>query len=214
VQENFHGSSASRLSRVHGLFAKRYARQGNHAAAARAATIAIEQQKRNADARETMIEASQAAKADPSVIEKQCRDAAKTFRRYPDVEAGFFRRLVAEFTARGDVAKASAVRKEIIQRNRTERPDLALSEAVEELSYAMKNKSTDEQVKLFKSQLSRFRNAGMITGFRLVEPFVRHLKRQGETAHAKAMIKHTRSRLDVTPDLELGRLLERLEVGL
>ena len=54
----------------------------------------------------------------------------------------------------------------------------------------------------------------MITGYRLVEPFVRHLKRQGETAQAKAMIKHARSRLDVAPDLELGRLLERLEVGL
>ena len=102
------------------------------------------------------------------------------------------------------------MRGEIIRRNHAERPDLAMAEASRELAAATRDQPIDLQIRLFKRQLSQFREGGMLTMNQMVEPFVRHLIREGEKVLALQAIDHARKRLVVTKPVFLEKALTAL----
>ncbi len=201
-----------RLSKLHSGFAKMALREGDAAGALTAATESVRQDKRNLDAWEILLQLTEEKGAQGAAeLERLCRNGAKAFREYPDLEAGFLRRLAGLLEERGDLEGGQGVRREIIRRNHRERPDLALAEAARELHLAMEGAPVEDQVRLYKRQVSRFREAGLITGQRMVEPFVRHLIRRGEVDLAKRAIAYARNRLQVSIPEQLDRMLTSLE---
>ena len=150
-------------------------------------------------------------------MEALCRNAARAVRKYPDLEAGYLRRLVSLLSKRGEEREAERVRGEMIRKNHAVRPDLALAEASRELAAAIRDQPIDVQIRLFKKQLSQFRDGGMRTMDQMVEPFVRHLIRKGEKDLALQAIDHARKRLVVIQSafLELSEDLEsqRVDAG-
>ena len=211
IQAGFQTTAAARVARVHSLFADRFVQLGKHTAAMDVAKAAITYEPRNVGTWDTLIVASQANDETPQMIERYCRKAAETFHRYPDMQASFIRRLIAHLKSRGQTSEAANIRKDLIRKHRTARPDLALAEAAEELEFAMRQEPLAEQLRLYKSHVSRFRKAGMITGYKIVRPFISYLIRKGQKEQATAMMKYARSHLKLGEEEALERLLQRLE---
>ncbi len=196
-----------RLSMLHGSFAVMALREGDDDRALTLAREALKTDSRNLKAWELLMDQCD----EPLALEALCRNAARAVRKYPDLEAGYLRRLVNLLEKRGEEAEAERVRSAIIRRNQAERPDLAMAEAARELAASIRDQPIDLQVRLYRRQLSRFRDGGMLTMNQMVEPFVRHLIRQGEKDLALKAIGHARKRLVVTPTESLEKALVALE---
>ncbi len=195
-----------RLSILHGCFARMALREGDDDRALTLAREALMKDSRNLDAWELLMDQTD----EPLALEALCRNAARAVRKYPDLEAGYLRRLVSLLSKRGEEVEAERVRGEIIRRNHAERPDLAMAEASRELAAATRDQPIDLQIRLFKRQLSQFREGGMLTMNQMVEPFVRHLIREGEKVLALQAIDHARKRLVVTQPVFLEKALTAL----
>lgn len=196
-----------RLSILHSSFATIALREGDDARALALSKEALKKDSRNLDAWEMLIDLTD----EPPGLEALCRNAARAVRKYPDLEAGYLRRLASLLSNRGEEAEAERVRGEIIRRNRAERPDLAMAEASRELAAAARDQPIDLQVRLFRKQLSQFRDGGMLTMNQMVGPFVRHLIWEGKKDLALQAIDHARERLVAAQSEYLEKALNALE---
>jgi hypothetical protein len=201
--ERFRNSPAYRLSRVHSLFAEEYLERLEFAQAARACEAAIASEARNLGAWETLIQAKEASGATAEDLEAVFTEGAKAFGRYADLEASFLRRLAASLDERGDPEGAAKLRRQIIVRNQRERPDLAIGEARAELDDALGEGAPAENLALYKSQINRFKEAGLIAFYSLTEPFLNHHADAGETAVAREALDYTRRRMEPEPGSQL-----------
>jgi tetratricopeptide (TPR) repeat protein len=209
MSERFRTNSKFRISRIHTVFSDEYLSRGKMEQAVKAAETAIDSEERNYSAWEALIKAKRAAKVEVKEMDLIYENGAKAFSRYADLEAGFLRRLASSYEKQDRLAEAEKLRARIISRNRRERPDLALQEAKVALDEAMESDSPEEQTDLYKKQISRLKDAGLIAYYALTNPFLEHLIAQERKDLAKTALEYTERRMDVEEGSQLESALFR-----
>ena len=207
LSERFRNTSKYRASRIHALFAQEYLERRKLAEAIAASESAISAESRNLEAWESLIAAKEAGKAKPSDLDAIYERGAKAFSRYADLEASFLRRLSASLDAQGRTEEAEKLRARIISRNRRDRPDLALEEAKADIEEAIKEAPPKTQLALYKRQLNRFKDAGLIAYYAITQPFLTHHAEKGDREIAREALKYTEKRMESKED---GQLMEAL----
>ena len=203
MSERFRTNSKFRISRIHTVFSDEYLSREKMGQAVKAAETAIDSEERNYSAWEALIKAKRATKVEVKEMDLIYENGAKTFFRYADLEAGFLRRLASSYEKQDRFAEAEKLRARIISRNRRERPDLALQEAKVALDEAMESDSPEEQTDLYKKQISRLKDAGLIAYYSLTNPFLEHLVAQERKDLAKTALEYTERRMDVEEGSQL-----------
>jgi len=209
MSERFRISPKFRISRVHTVFAEEYLKRDKTAAAIKAAEMAIEAESRNFSAWEILIRAKKAAAVSVKDLDDLYEKGAKAFSRYADLESEFLRRLGSSYEAQDRMTEADKLRAKIIARNRRERPDLALEEAKSILEEAMINDALEDQVELYKKQISRLKDAGLIAYYGLTNQFLQHLVGEDRKDLAKSALEYTERRMDVKEGSQLEQALYR-----
>lgn len=207
MSERFRTNPKFRISRIHTVFSGEYLRRDKMEEATKAAETAIDAEERNYSAWEALIKAKKAGKAPAKEMDLIYEKGAKSFSRYADLEAGFLRRLATSYEEQDRMTESDKLRARIISRNRRERPDLALQEAKVELDEAMNSDSPDEQVDLYKKQISRLKDAGLIAYYALTKPFLESLVDQDQKELAKSALEYTERRMDVEEGSQLESAL-------
>ncbi|MDD3179633.1 MAG: hypothetical protein PHQ04_04700 [Opitutaceae bacterium] len=220
LSERFRLLPLYRLSMVHAAFAEEYLNDRNAAAALNAAREAVNREQRNVRAWEVLLRAQTTAGQDARTIEGTLREAALAFRRYPDLEVGFVRRLVESLRARGESSLADYEEKRMVLKNKrdTGRPDLAYEQASEMLRRSMEQDDLPTQIRNYNSVVDKFgAGAGMDFYDKIVLPFVQHLRDRGELPAAIQSVQRARRALKAGDksqlDGEIERLLSELKKG-
>ncbi|MFT6863720.1 MAG: hypothetical protein ACJAVK_002281 [Akkermansiaceae bacterium] len=209
MSERFRTNPKFRISRIHTLFSEEYLRRNKVGEAIKAAQTAIESEERNYSAWEALIKAMKNSNAPVKEMDLIFEKGTKAFSRYADLEAGFLRRLASSYEEQDRIEEADKLRARIISRNRRERPDLALQEAKVELDEAMNGDPLEEQVDLYKKQISRLKDAGLIAYYALTKPFLEHLVAEDRKDLAKSALEYTERRMDVEEGSQLESALFR-----
>jgi len=211
MSERFRTNPKFRISRVHTVFSGEYLHRKKVEEAIKAAEAAIEAEDRNYSAWEALIAAKTAAKTPAKEMDELYENGAKAFSRYADLEAEFLRSLSNSYEAQDRTAESEKLRARIISRNRRERPDLALEEAKSALEESMSNEELEEQVALYKKQISRLKDAGLIAYYALTNPFLEHLMSEDRRDLAESALDYTERRMDVEEGSQLEAALARWE---
>lgn len=208
MSERFRTKSKFRVSRIHTVFSERYLDLGKPDDAIRAAEEAIRSEDRNYSAWEALIAAKSRVETPIAEMDSLFEKGARTFSRYADLEAAFHKRLINSYGTQNRKSEADKLRAGIISRNRRERPDLALAQAKSDLEEVMAFDTPENQVDLYKSRISRLKDAGLIAYYALTNPFLEHLVGEDQLALAKSALNYTESRLDAKEGSQLEAALE------
>lgn len=211
LSERFRELPAFKQSRVHASFAEEFLAQGKAAAAAVAARKAVNFDKRNQPAWETLLAAAKKEGKDAKVVEGLLREAALAFQRYPDLHAGYVNRVAESLRGRGDTSAADAEVANLVRRNKSARGDIAVGQARETVARAVATQALPEQVKAFNAVVdSHGRGAGMGFFDGIVVPFVEHLMALDQRAEAAKALDRAQRVLNAPPNSQLATELERL----
>lgn len=218
LTERFRELPLYRLSQLNGLFAEEYLRDGRTAEAVKAAREAVNRERRNLDAWNTLLRAQEAANLDPREIEGTMREAALAFQRYPDLEIHFQRRVLASLRARGETSAADHEERMLARKYQGSRTDLAYSQAAQILLRSMTQDDLATRIRVFDNVLRSYGQGAGIDFFdKIVAVFVEHLQREGQIPAAVQMIDRARSILKVDSgsqlDHEMNDLRARLMKG-
>ena len=207
MSERFRTNPKFRISRIQTVFSSEYLRRGKIEQAVKAAETAIDSEERNYSAWEALMKAKRASKVEVKELDLIYEKGAKAFSQYADLEASFLRRLASSYEEQDRIAEADKLRARIISRNRRERPDLALQEAKVALDESMESDSPEEQTDLYKKQISRLRDAGLIAYYELTNPFLESLLDLDRKDLAKDALEYTDRRMDVEEGSQLEAAL-------
>ncbi|MFT6380338.1 MAG: hypothetical protein ACJA16_002861 [Akkermansiaceae bacterium] len=207
MSERFRTNPKFRISRVHTIFSGEYLKRKKIEEAIKSAEAAIDVEDRNYSAWEALIAAKNTAKTPSKEMDEIFENGSKAFSRYADLEAQFLRLLSNSYEAQDRTAEAAKLRARIISRNRRDRPDLALEEARSSLEESMTNEELEEQVALYKKQISRLKDAGLIAYYALANPFLEHLLGEDRKDLAKTALEYTERRMDVEEGSQLEAAL-------
>ncbi|MDP3069523.1 MAG: hypothetical protein Q8N18_04500, partial [Opitutaceae bacterium] len=211
LTERFRELPAYRQSRTHGLIAAEYLALGQGRAAGSAARKAVNYERRNQEAWETLIAAARAEGRDAKTVEALLREAALAFQRYPDLEAGYVNRTADSLRARGQTSEAEAEVRRIANKNKHARGDLSIQQAREIVRRAIATQPLPEQVRAYNSAVDNYgRGAGIGFFDEVVAGFVEHLLGLKQKAEARRALDRARTALKVEPGSQLAGEFERL----
>ena len=211
MAERFHELPSFRASCVHAEFAADFLAAGDWAAAGAAARKAVNFERRNQSAWDTLIAADQKSARDPKAAERDLREAALAFQRYPDLEALYVNRVGASLRARGQTSEAEEAEGHIARKNEGDRSDLSIAQAREMLQRAIATQPLAGQVRAYNSAVDSFgRGAGIGFLDEIVRPFVEHLLELAQPAEATRAIERARHTLKVDPKSQLDQELTLL----
>ena len=212
LAERFHASNAWRKSRIHAEFARDFLVGGDAQHAAEAARKAVNFERRNQAAWETLYEATRRSSADPKAIEAVLREAALAFQRYPDLEALYIRRVADSLRARGQTSQADAEIRTLARKNQRSRVDISVQEARDLVLNAIKTESLDQQIRTYNQTVDTLgAKAGIGFYDQVVSLFVAHLLQLNHRVEARRALDRARATLDVRPDSQLETELNKLQ---
>jgi len=164
---------------------------------------------------ETLLVAQQAQGAKPASLEATLRDAMMAFHRYPDLEIGFARRLIASLRARGETSQADFEDRQLAHKYQADREDLSIQQSADLLQRSFRSESVADQIRTYNTVLASFgRDAGIDFFDKIVTVFAEHLAQVQEPAEAIKAVERARQTLKVEPgrqlDQEFDALLGRL----
>ncbi|HVU24431.1 MAG TPA: hypothetical protein VHE13_09930 [Opitutus sp.] len=198
-------------SRVHEDFAVDLLAAGDAAAAERAARKAVNYERRNAAAWETLLAATAALGRDAKAREGVLGEAARAFARYPDLELVYVKRLADSLRARGQVSLADHEEQRLARKYRGERDDLSVEQARTMLLRSMSTQSLREQIRSYDTAVDTYgRRAGLIFFDQVVVVFVDHLLQAGERTQAAKAVEHARKALKAEAGGQLAGELDAL----
>ena len=212
LNEGFRDLPPFRQSSVHAAFSADYLATGAREAAVRAARKAVTLERRNVAAWENLILAEAAAGRDARQREKLLREATLAFQSYPDIEAGFAKRVSASLRARGELSAAEAEDRLLARKHQSKRVDLSTQQAREILVRSLEGGSLPAQFQAFNSVLESFgRGAGIGFFDEVVVTFVQHLVRVGDKPAAERAITQARRFLKAEPNSQLEEDFSKLQ---
>lgn len=211
LSERFHELPSYRSSQVHAAFAAEFLAGGELAAATAAARKAVNFERRNQTGWDTLVAADQKSNRDPKAAEKDLREAALAFQRYPDLEARYVNLVAASLRARGQTSEAEAEERRIARKNQGDRGDLSVAQAREILARAIGTQTLSAQIRAYNSVVDSYGHGAGI-GFldEIVRPFVEHLRQLGQPAEATRAIERARHTLKVEANSQLAKEFEAL----
>jgi len=216
LSERFRKLSSFRQSRTHEMFAADYLANGDPAAAARAARKAVNYERRNQPAWETLLAAEASLGRDAKQREATLYEAVEAFQSYPDLEAFYSHRFSESLRARGQTSAADFEQHRLARKFQGDRSDLSVEQARDMLFRSIAKQPLLEQIRTYNYAVDNFgRNAGMAFFDQVVRVFVEHLAQLGQRVEAVRAAERARNALKVEPgsqlDQEFGRLLKMLK---
>jgi hypothetical protein len=216
LSERFRALPSFMQSRVHEEFARDFLGVGNAALAAKAAREAVNFERRNLDAWETLAAADARLGLSAAAQEGVLREAALAFSpKYPDLVIYYENRVVRSLRARGERSLADFEEQGIAERLKGDRADLAVMQASAILARSMATQQVDGQIATYNAILSQFgRGAGTIFFDQIVVSFAEHLALLHLKAQARDAVERARDALDVQPgtqiSMDVDKLMDRL----
>jgi hypothetical protein len=213
----FRALPAFAQSRVHARVAAELLRGGDAAAAATAARKAVNYEKRNLPAWETLLAAQKAQGVRPAALEGTLREAAQAFQqaRVPDLEIGFAQALIASLRGRGETSQADNEERQLVRKYQTSRTDLAIQQAGEMLKRSFATQAVAEQIRTYNTAVDNYgRGAGIEFFDEIVVVFAEHLQQLRENAAALEAVERARRTLRVEPGKQLEQEINRLAARL
>jgi hypothetical protein len=216
LSERFRALPSYMESRVHAEFAHDFLMAGNPDLAARAARTAVNYERRNLPAWETLIAANAKLGLDPSTQEGVLREAALAFTRYPDLLIWYKNRVCQSLRARGETSLAAFEERSIAESLKGDRADLAIQQAASILSRSIASQSIGDQIATYNSILAQFgHGAGTMFFDEVVVAFAEHLALINMRAQARDAVERARQVLDVQPGtqaaMDVDKLVARLQ---
>lgn len=213
ITERFRALPTYKLSVMHAEFAADYLGDGKPALALKAAREAVNRDRRNLAAWQVLLAAQNAlAPADLRAREALVREAMLAFQRYPDLEIGFSRDLVAILRQRGETSLADFEEQRLGKKYQAARQDLSIGQAAVSLQRSMQQDDPATQIRVFNRLLdAQGRGSPLATFDELVEPFVLHLAKSGQIPAALQALAKARGSLAVAPGSQLDGEMKALE---
>ena len=211
LSERFRALPSFTQSRVHEEFANDFLKAGYPALAARAARTAVNYERRNLPAWETLIAANAKLGMDPAGQEAVLREAALAFTRYPDLLITYKNRICRSLRARGETSLANFEERSIAESLKGDRADLAIQQAATILSRSITGQSVADQVATYNAILAQFAHgAGTMFFDEIVVAFAEHLAQLHMMTQARAAVERARQALDVQPGTQFAQSVDKL----
>ncbi len=210
LAERFRALPQFMQSRVHEEFALDFLNQGDAAAAARAARLSVDFERRNITSWELLIAANARTGMDASHQEAAMREAELALAKYPDLVLEYGNRVCESLRARGETSLAAYEERSIADHMRGDRDDLAVRQAANILERSLHADPVERQVATFNALLAQFGHgagAGFYDG--IVVGFVEHLVQLKMRAQARDALERAREALGIQPGTQLGAELDR-----
>jgi hypothetical protein len=216
LSERFRALPSFAQSRVQEEFARDFLGWGDAAAAAQAARTAVNYERRNFEAWDTLAAADARMGAAPAVQEAVLREAALAFTpKYPDLVRYFGNRVCASLRSRGETSLADYEERGIAERLKGDRADLAILQAQAILARSISVQSLPAQIGTYNAILSQFGpGSGTMFFDVIVTGFAEHLAQARMKAQAREAVERARQVLGVQPGtqaaMDVDKLMEQL----
>jgi hypothetical protein len=211
LSEGFRALPSFMESRVNEEFAQEFLQTGDAASAARSARIAVNFERRNLPAWETLIAANAKLNIGSAQQEAVMREAALALAKYPDLMITYENRVCASLRARGETSLADYEERGIAERLKGDRADLAVQQASEILSRSIATQSVPDQIATYNAILAQFAHgSGAIFFDEIVTAFAEHLGQAGMRPQARDAVERAREALDVQPGTQISTDMDRL----
>jgi len=211
LSERFRQLPSYKQSVLHQCFAAEYLAAGHAAAASLAARKAVNYERRNEKAWETLLAAARQEGRDGRTIERLLREASLAFQRYPDLEARYANRVAESLRARGETSAAAAEERRVSLKHKGERGDIGVAQARELLARAIATQPLPGQIQAYNSAVDLHGlGAGMAFFDQVVAPFFEHLLGLNQKAEALRAVERAKRTLQVQPGTQLATELEGL----
>ena len=211
LSERFRQLPSYRQSVVHQLFAAEYLAAGNAPAAGAAARKAVNFERRNEKAWETLLAAARQQGRDGRTLENLLREAALAFQRYPDLEARYAKRVAESLRARGETSAAAAEERRISLKHKGERGDIGVEQARDLVARAIATQPLAGQVQAYNSAVDLHGpGAGMAFFDQVVAPFAEHLLGLSQKTEALRAVERAKRTLQAQPHTQLATELDGL----
>lgn len=218
ITERFRALPTYKLSVMHAAFAAEYLRDKLPDLALKAAREAVNRDRRNLNAWQTLLDVQAAASPDLRAREAILREAVLAFQKYPDLEISFSRQLIEVLRQRGESSVAAVEEQRLGLKYQSTRGDLSILQAAATVERSMKQDDLATRIKVFNRVLDTSGQGQGIDFFdKVVAPFATHLADQGQVPAALQCIERARRTLRVEPgrqlEAEMTNLATRLKSG-
>jgi hypothetical protein len=211
LSEGFRALPSFMESRVHEEFAQEFLQSGDAASAARSARMAVNFERRNLPAWETLVAADAKLNIGAAQEEGVMREAALALAKYPDLMITYENRVCASLRARGETSLADYEERGIAERLKGDRADLAVQQASSILSRSIATQPVPEQIATYNAILAQFAHgAGAIFFDEIVTAFAEHLGQVNMRPQARDAVERAREALDVQPGSQISTDMDRL----
>jgi hypothetical protein len=209
LSEGFRRLPPYRQSRQHQVFAELYLGMDQKPAAAAAARKAVNYERRNIEAWELLLAASD--EAPDRAREGLLREAAQAMQRYPDLNARFIRGLASSLRQRGEVSAAEFEERSLVRRGQNGgRSDMGVDLAVQLMAAA----SLADQARVYRQVLQQYgRGAGIDFFDRVTRPLVTEMIRTHRRSEVAQVIVQTRAVLKPEMASQFDREMTELANG-
>jgi hypothetical protein len=211
LSERFRALPSFMQSRVNEEFARDFLVLGNPAMAARAARTAVNYERRNLPAWETLVAANAKLGLNAASQEGVLREAALAFTRYPDLVIWYKNRTCQSLRARGETSLADYEERSIAESLRGNRADLAIQQAASILSRSIASQSVSDQIATYNAILVQFGHGeGMMFFDEVVVAFAEHLAIMHMRPQARMAVERARELLEVQPGTKIAAEADKL----
>ncbi len=215
LSDGFRSTPRFRQALVQGAFAEVYLSRGNPAVATQAARRSVNYESRHLEGWEIYFAAAASSGVPDKAIEAALREASLAFQRYPDLNLHFSSLLTRRLRARGETSAADHEDRLMARKHQGERADLAFTQAMGELSRAVKSQPAFEQMRIFRGIVDQYgRGAGIAFFDHVVRPFSARLSDKGNAGDAARAVDYARSVLAPAPGSQLDREMAELSRSL
>ncbi len=211
LSERFRRKTSYRQSRVHAEFALDFLGREDFAAAAAAARKAVNYERRNQVAWETLIEAEKRLGRDAKAREATLNEAALAFQSFPDLAVLYTKRRIESLRSRGETSAAELEEQRLARKHLGDRRDLTVQSAREILQRAVATQPLAEQVRTYHGLLDRYgRDGGIAFLDQVIAPFCDHLLDLNHAAEARLVVDRARAVMAVQSGTQLEQEFNRL----
>ncbi len=205
LSERFRALPSFKQSSVHEEFANDFLLSGHAALAVKAARTAVNYERRNLVAWDTLLAANAKLGADAATQEGIMREAALAFTRYPDLLKSYKNQICQSLRARGETSLANYEERSIAESLKGERADLAIQQAAAILSRSIATQPVADQIASYNSILAQFGHDAGTTFFEeIVVAFAEHLAQLHMNARARDAVERAREVLEVQPGTQFA----------
>jgi hypothetical protein len=212
LSERFRALPSYAQSMVHLEFAREFLSENDAGRAVRAARKAVNYEKRNVSAWETLIAANARLGVGASQQEAVLREAALSFTpKYPDLMAYYENRVCESLRARGETSLADYEERGLAQRLQGDRADLAIQKAAQILGRSIASEPVASQIAAYNAIIAQFgHGAGALFFDQIVAGFAEHLAQLHMKAQAREAVQRAAEALDVQPGTQLATDVDHL----